>query len=213
MSDTNPSPISRPDPELIRRATSYPSATLHEAMGRKGAFPNVIKPIGPGMMVCGPALTVSCPPMENLAIHRAIYMAEPGDVLVVTVGRGYEGGYWGEIMTFAAQQRKIAGLIIDGCVRDKSLIQEMKFPVFSRGLCIRGTVKNQEGTINQPVAIGNVVITPGDLIVGDDDGVVVVPRQDILETIDASEKREQKEEQFIKELAKGKSTLELLGLK
>ncbi len=213
MSDSNPSSISRLDPELVRRATAYPSATLHEAMGRKGAFPHVIMPIASGMMVCGPALTVSCPPMENLAIHRAIYMAEPGDVLVVTVGGGYEGGYWGEIMTFAAQQRKIGGLVIDGCVRDKSLIQEMKFPVFSRGLCIRGTVKNQEGTINQPVAIGDVVITPGDLIVGDDDGVVVVPREELEGAIEASEKREQKEEQFLKELAAGKSTLELLGLK
>jgi len=213
MSEDNTADISRPDPTLIRQAASYPSATLHEAMGRKGALPYEIKPIAPNMKLCGPAVTVSCPPMENLAIHRAIYMTQPGDVLVVAVGGAHGGGYWGEVMTCAAQHRGISGLVIDGCVRDKALIQEMGFPVFSRGLSIRGTLKNEEGTINSPLSIGNIVITPGDLIVGDDDGVVVVPRQKIREAIEASQKREQKEEQFMKELAAGKSTLELLGLK
>ncbi len=213
MPDTKAPNISPPDAVLVQRAATYPSATLHEAIGRRGALPHDIKPIASKMKVCGPAITVNCPPMENLAIHRAIYMAQPGDVLVVTVGGAYGGGYWGEIMTFAAQQRKIAGLVIDGCIRDKTLIEEMGFPVFSRGLSIWGTVKNQEGTVNAPISIGDVVITSGDLIVGDDDGLVVVPRQEIATAIEASEQREQKEEQFMKELAKGKSTLELLGLK
>jgi 4-hydroxy-4-methyl-2-oxoglutarate aldolase len=213
MPDTKVPNISRPDAALVQGAATYPSATLHEAIGRRGALPHDIKPIASKMKVCGPAITVNCPPMENLAIHRAIYMAQPGDVLVVTVGGAYGGGYWGEIMTFAAQQRKIAGLVIDGCVRDKTLIEEMGFPVFSRGLSIWGTVKNQEGTVNAPISIGGVVITSGDLVVGDDDGLVVVPRQEIATAIEASEQREQKEEQFMKELAKGKSTLELLGLK
>ncbi len=212
MAETN-ADFARPDPALIRRAASFPSATLHEAMGRKGALPHDIKPIAPMMTLCGPALTVSCPPMDNLGIHRAIYLAEPGDVLVVSVGGGYEGGYWGEIMTFAAQQRKIAGLIIDGCVRDRDLIEEMGFPVFSRGLAIHGTIKKEKGVINSPLKIGEVLINSGDLLLGDSDGVVMVPQSEISQAIEASQQREDKEDDYKKELAAGKSTLEIIGLK
>jgi len=212
MAETN-TDFTRPDPALIRRAASFPSATLHEAMGRKGALPHDIKPIAPKMTLCGPALTVSCPPMDNLGIHRAIYLAEPGDVLVVSVGGGYEGGYWGEIMTFAAQQRKIAGLIIDGCVRDRDLIEEMGFSVFSRGLAIHGTIKKEKGVINSPLKIGEVLINAGDLLVGDSDGVVLVPQLEISQAIEASQQREDKEDDYKKQLAEGKSTLEIIGLK
>jgi 4-hydroxy-4-methyl-2-oxoglutarate aldolase len=212
MAETN-TDFTRPDPALIRRAASFPSATLHEAMGRKGALPHDIKPIAPKMTLCGPALTVSCPPMDNLGIHRAIYLAEPGDVLVVSVGGGYEGGYWGEIMTFAAQQRKIAGLIIDGCVRDRDLIEEMGFSVFSRGLAIHGTIKKEKGVINSPLKIGEVLINAGDLLVGDSDGVVLVPQSEISQAIEASQQREDKEDDYKKQLAEGKSTLEIIGLK
>ena len=212
MAETN-ADFTRPDPTLIRRAASFPSATLHEAMGRKGAFPHDIKPIAPKMILCGPALTVICPPMDNLGIHRAIYLAQPGDVLVVSVGGGYEGGYWGEIMTFAAQQRGIAGLVIDGCVRDRDLIEEMGFPVFSRGLAIHGTIKKDKGVINSPLKIGAVLINPGDLLVGDSDGVVLVPQSEISQAIEASQQREDKEDQYKMELAAGKSTLEIIGIK
>ncbi len=212
MAETN-ADFTRPDPTLIRRAASFPSATLHEAMGRKGAFPHDIKPIAPKMTLCGPALTVSCPPMDNLGIHRAIYLAQPGDVLVVSVGGGYEGGYWGEIMTFAAQQRGIAGLVIDGCVRDRDLIEEMGFSVFSRGLAIHGTIKKEKGVINSPLMIGEILINPGDLLVGDSDGVVLVPQSEISRAVEASQQREDKEDQYKKELPEGKSTLEIIGLK
>ncbi len=212
MAETN-ADFTRPDPTLIRRAASFPSATFHEAMGRKGAFPHDIKPIAPKMNLCGPALTVSCPPMDNLGIHRAIYLAQPGDVLVVSVGGGYEGGYWGEIMTFAAQQRGIAGLVIDGCVRDRDLIEEMGFSVFSRGLAIHGTIKKEKGVINSPLMIGEILINPGDLLVGDSDGVVLVPQSEISRAVEASQQREDKEDQYKKELAEGKSTLEIIGLK
>ncbi len=212
MAETN-ADFTRPDPTLIRRVASFPSATLHEAMGRKGAFPHDIKPIAPKMTLCGPALTVSCPPMDNLGIHRAIYLAQPGDVLVVSVGGGYEGGYWGEIMTFAAQQRGIAGLVIDGCVRDRDLIEEMGFSVFSRGLAIHGTIKKEKGVINSPLMIGEILINPGDLLVGDSDGVVLVPQSEISRAVEASQQREDKEDQYKKELAEGKSTLEIIGLK
>jgi 4-hydroxy-4-methyl-2-oxoglutarate aldolase len=197
--------------ETLQRVSRYGSATLHEATGRKGALPHSIKPINPTMKICGPAVTVSSPPTDNLMLHQALYVAQPGTVLVVDVNRGYEAGYWGEIMTVAAQQRKIAGLVIDGCVRDADLIEKLGFPVFSRGLSIRGTDKKGGGHINSPIVIGDVTVHPGDLVVGDRDGVVVIPSEEIHSTLEASQKREAKEDQIMKELAAGKSTLEIYG--
>lgn len=201
--------IPRADSALIRRAALFSSATFHEAMGRRGALPYGLKPIAPDMKLCGPAVTVSSPPVDNLMLHRAIYVARPGDVLVVVVGGEYEAGYWGEIMTVAAQERGISGLVIDGCVRDGAIIQRIGFPAFARGLSIRGTGKNGGGTINHPVTIGQIVVQPGDIIFGDGDGVVVVPRQELAQVLDEARKREEKEEKIKKELAAGKTTLEI----
>ena len=208
-----------PDPDkttawqrsLMERARSFSPATLHEAMGRRGSLPYGIKPIAPEMKVCGPAVTVISPPMDNLTIHKAIYVAGSGDVLVVFVGGEYEAGYWGEIMTHAAKQRGIAGLVIDGAARDGHLIREMGFPVFSRGLSIRGTNKGGGGIINHPITIGDVCVSPGDLVVGDGDGVVIVPYRDIEQTLVEAQKREEKEEQVKRELSAGRTTLEIYG--
>ncbi len=199
------------DAGMIQRAARYGAATLHEAMGKKGALPHGIKPITATMKVCGLALTVSSPPHDNLMLHQALYVAQPGAVLVVDVNRGYEAGYWGEIMTVAAQQRKIAGLVIDGCVRDADLIDHLGFPVFARGLSIRGTDKQGGGHINAPIVIGDVTIRAGDLVVGDRDGVVVVPFDEIALTLDAAQRREDKEDQIMKDLRAGRSTLEIYG--
>jgi 4-hydroxy-4-methyl-2-oxoglutarate aldolase len=203
--------VARPEPALIQRAASFSSATLHEAMGRRGSLPYGIKPITPEMKLCGPAITVSSPPMDNLMLHKAIYVAQSGDILVAVVGGGYEAGYWGEIMTCAAQKRGVAGVVIDGCARDGELIHSIGFPVFSRGLSIRGTNKEGMGLINHPITIGEIVITPGDLIVGDGDGVVVVPHQEISQVLDEAQKREEKEERIKKDLSAGKTTLEIYG--
>ena len=199
------------DLELIRQAAVFSSATLHEAMGKRGALPYGIKPIFPEMKLCGPALTVGAAPMDNLPLHRAIAVALPGDVLVVEVGGGYEAGYFGEIMTVAAQAKKLAGLVIDGCVRDGALIRELGFPVFSRGLSIHGTDKNDRGRINTPIKIGDVAIDAGDLMVGDGDGVVVVPAGEVAQVLAAAQKREDKETLIKKDLTAGKTTLELYG--
>src|SRR5918994_3417845 len=197
--------------ETVQRASRYGSATLHEAMGRKGALPYGIKPMTASMKLCGPAVTVSSPPMDNLMLHQALYVAQAGAVLVVDVNRGYEGGYWGEIMTVAAQQRKIAGLVIDGCVRDADLIEHLGFPVFSRGLSVRGTDKQGGGHINWPILLGDITVNPGDLVVGDRDGVVVIPAAEISATLEAAQKREAKEDQTKRDLIAGKSTLGIYG--
>jgi 4-hydroxy-4-methyl-2-oxoglutarate aldolase len=199
------------DIAAISRAIHFGTATLHEAMGRKGALPHHIKPISPRMKIAGPAVTVSSPPMDNLMLHQAIYVAEPGSVLLVEVNRGYEGGYWGEIMTIAAQQRNIAGLVIDGCVRDADLIEHLGFPVFSRGLSVRGTDKQGGGHINWPILVGDITVNPGDLVVGDRDGVIVVPAAEISATLEAAQKREAKEQETKKNLIAGKSTLAIYG--
>jgi 4-hydroxy-4-methyl-2-oxoglutarate aldolase len=171
-----------------------------------------IKPIDPLCRLCGPAVTVDCRPGDNLILHQAIYIAMPGDVLVVTVGGYEEAGPWGEVMTVAAQARGIAGLIIDGSVRDSRAIIGLKFPVFSKSLCIKGTTKDTLGRINHPIIIGGVTVQPGDLVCGDADGVVVVARQEAEQVLAASRLRAAKEEKIMAELKGGKSTLELSGL-
>jgi 4-hydroxy-4-methyl-2-oxoglutarate aldolase len=207
MSDDFP----RPDAALLARAAKLPSATIHEAMGRKGALPAILKPVAAGMMICGPAATVVAKPFNNINIHRAIYLAKPGDVLVVDVGGGYEAGYFGEIMAHACQTRKLGGLVIDGCVRDADLLEEIGFPVFARGLAIQGTTKEEGGSVFEPIKIGAVDIAPGDVIVGDRDGVVAVPLGQLKEALDASEAREEKEAGVIEQLKAGASTIELYG--
>ena len=204
-------PMERPEPALVEAAARFPSATLHEAMGREGALPAAIKPVASGMTVCGPAVTVQAKPFNNINIHRAIYAAEPGDVLLVDVGSGYEGGYFGEIMAHAAVDRELGGLVINGCVRDGDLLEEIGFPVFARGLAIQGTLKEEGGFINRPVVVGEVTVMPGDVVRGDRDGVVVIPRTRLAEAIAASEARENKEADVIAELKEGKRTLDLYG--
>ncbi|HWP35179.1 MAG TPA: 4-carboxy-4-hydroxy-2-oxoadipate aldolase/oxaloacetate decarboxylase [Thermodesulfobacteriota bacterium] len=199
------------EPSLLDRAARFSAATLHEAMGRRGALPAAIKPLDPRMRLLGPALPVSAPPFDNLTLHQAIYAARPGDVLVVEVAGAYEAGYWGEIMTCAARPRGVAGLVIDGCVRDGALIAEMGFPVFARGLAIRGTAKAGGGRIGEPIAIGGVVVAAGDLVVGDGDGVVVVPRAELARVLDEADRREEKERRVKAALAAGRTTLDIYG--
>ena len=146
-------------------------------------------------------------------MHRGIYQTQPGDVMIVDTGGFHEAGYWGEIMTHAAQQVGMAGLVIDGCVRDGSILEELGMPVFSAGLCIRGTTKNKDayGAINEPIRIGEIWIFPGDLIIADRDGVVVVPQSRIAEITEKSKAREDKESVTISKLKAGERTVDMYG--
>jgi 4-hydroxy-4-methyl-2-oxoglutarate aldolase len=205
--------IERPSSALIAEAAGLPTATLHEAGGRIGALPAAIKPVDPAMALCGAALTVHSPAGDNLWIHRALYVAQPGDVLVVFTSDGYDWGYWGEILSTAAMARGLGGLVIDACVRDGVLLGGLGFPVFARGLNIRGTGKDfgARGWINAPIIIGDIVIHPGDLIVGDGDGVVAIPRLQAAEVIAASHAREAKEALVMERLKAGESSLSIYG--
>ncbi|MDD5728545.1 MAG: 4-carboxy-4-hydroxy-2-oxoadipate aldolase/oxaloacetate decarboxylase, partial [Victivallales bacterium] len=181
--------IPRPDKKLIAAFSDQASATVHEAAGRIGNVDFRIKSLKRGVRVLGPALTVQCHPKDNLMLHKAIEIAQEGDVIIASTGGYYEAGYWGGLMALSAKARKIGGLVIDGCVRDSEEIIEMGFPVFCRGTCIKGTVKANLGLVNHPIVFGGIIVNPGDLVLGDDDGLVVIPSADVEKVLKASQQR------------------------
>jgi 4-hydroxy-4-methyl-2-oxoglutarate aldolase len=188
------------------------AATVYEAQGAKGALDSGMKPIDPTVRLAGPAFTVDCRPADNLMLHYAVQQAKAGDVLVVDAKGFMEAGPWGDVLTIQAMKVGIAGLVINGCVRDANLIIELGFPVFCRGLSIKGTGKNQPGKVNVPVNIGDVLIHPGDIVVGDRDGVVIVSQGEVDSVIDSSLAREEKEAGQRKAIEEGAMTVDLLGL-
>lgn len=205
--------IERVNRDLIERLSQFSSATVYEANGQKGAMLSYIKPIDEDMKICGPAFTVLSRAGDNLMLHKAISIAEPGDVLVVNIGDYEEAGAWGEIATVAAMERGIKGLIIDGGVRDTQAIKSLGFPVFCRSISIKATTKKLLGYINHPITCGGVTVNPGDIVLGDADGVVVIKREDVEEVIKRAEERESFERRVIEELRKGKLTIDLLNLR
>lgn len=213
-------PLARADferagPEVVAAASALSSATLHEAGSKVGALPSAIKPVDPEMRVCGPAFTVHSPPGDNLWLHRALELAKPGDVLVVHVSGAREHGYWGEIMATAARVRGLAGLVIDGGVRDARLLAKMGFPVFSDGVCIRGTGKDlgAPGWLGHAVQIGDVAVQPGDLVFGDADGVVVLPRERAAAIVERGIAREAEEARILERLEAGETTMQVYGFR
>lgn len=188
------------------------AATVHEAQGGIGALDSGIKPLAPSMRLAGPALTVDCKPADNLMLHYAMLKAQPGDVLVVDAKGFLESGVWGDVFTEQALKIGLAGLVINGAVRDAAAIIAAGFPVFARGLSIKGSGKHQPGRLNVPVTIGDVQIHPGDLIVGDQDGLVVVARGELEPVLALSRAREAKEEAYRERIRSGATTVELLGL-
>ena len=198
--------------------TSGPGADLlalgAATLGESGARPMHprVKAVWPGAMLAGPAVTVGCPPGDNLAVHVAVASAPPASVLVVDVGGLRELGYWGEVLTTAAEARGLAGLVIDGCVRDVAALEAHRFPVFSTGIALPGAVKTGPGTVGAPVAAGDVEVVAGDWIVADGDGVVVVPAGELDTVLDAGRARAVKEQGMFDRLRDGATTIELLDL-
>jgi 4-hydroxy-4-methyl-2-oxoglutarate aldolase len=196
----------------IQVLRDFGSATVYEAQGAKGALDSGIKPIHPDMRVAGPAVTVDLRPGDNLMLHYAMLKVKPGDVLVVDAKGFLEAGPWGDVFTEQALAQGVAGLVISGAVRDARAIIEMGFPVFSRGLCIKGTGKNQPGKLNVPICIGDVLINPGDIVIGDQDGVVVVRQDEVEYAIRSSQAREERESMYRTRIREGATTVELLEL-
>ncbi len=203
--------ITRVDTALIERIRAFSTATVHEAFGRRGALDPGIKPVSPEMKLCGPAVTVRCHPGDNLMLLKAIDVAQPGDVLVADMGLADEGP-WGELTTMAAKIRHLGGLVMNASVRDVDIVRASGFPVFCAGVSVKGTVKSALGTINHPITCGGVAINPGDLVLGDENGVVVVPRTEVEKVADQAEARERKEASYKEGLRRGESLFEMIGL-
>ncbi|MDQ7908171.1 4-carboxy-4-hydroxy-2-oxoadipate aldolase/oxaloacetate decarboxylase [Phytohabitans sp. ZYX-F-186] len=195
----------------VARLADLDAATVHEAAGRTGDLDPGIRPIQSGATVAGRAVTAHCHPGDNLAIHRALLAAGPGDVLVVAAG-GHLAGYWGEILAVAAQHKGVAGLVVDGGCRDTAALRRMGFPVWSAGVCVHGTVKRTAQSVNEPVVAGGVLVSPGDYVLADDDGVVVVPAARVGAVLDAAEARRDKEAAAFARLRAGATTFDVLGI-
>jgi 4-hydroxy-4-methyl-2-oxoglutarate aldolase len=195
-----------------QRFAVFDPATLYEAAGQRGMVDPGIQPAWSGARVCGFAVTVECPPGDNLMLHVAVADAPPGVVIVASVCGYMLAGAWGEILTAAAQARGVAGLAIDGAVRDIDAIREAGFPVFSRGRAIGSCTKERAGKIGLPIQFGGTTVRPGDLILGDADGLVVLEQERFDEVYETATGRREREAQIMGELRAGRTTMDLLGL-
>ncbi len=186
------------------------AATLGESGGR--AMRSRVRAAWPGARLAAPAYPVRCSPGDNLAIHVAVTAAPAGSVLVVDVGNVAELGYWGEVLTTAAEARGIVGLVIDGGVRDVAALAAHGFPVFSTQIALRGATKKEPGSAGETAQVGGVEVGLGDWIVGDEDGVAVVPASTLEAVLAAGTARAEKEDGMFAALRSGQTTVELLGL-
>ncbi len=205
--------IPRPDPEAVKILGELGVATVHEAQGRTGLMKPYIRPIYPGAKAAGPAVTVLCQSGDNLMIHAAVAVCQPGDVLVVATGSDSTDGMFGDLLATSLTAHGVLGLIIDAGVRDVSELTAMDFPVWSRAISAQGTVKSTAGSVNIPIVCAGASIQPGDVVVGDMDGVVVVPRENAAEVAKASQARVAKEEKNRHSLRSGELGLDMYGLR
>lgn len=184
--------IERPDPEAVKAASQYSVATLHEAGRRRGLMID-IHPVVAGTRVCGPAVTSLNHAGDNLMLHAAVEVCEPGDVLVVATLSPSTHGMFGELLATQCRAQGIAGVVLDAGVRDRRELWDMSFPVWSRAISAAGTVKATPGWVNVPVTCGSALVNPGDLVVADDDGVMVIPAADVADVVEAARLREERE--------------------
>jgi 4-hydroxy-4-methyl-2-oxoglutarate aldolase len=198
------------DDVAVSDALALGAATLGESGARR--MHRRVKPVWPGARAAGPAYPVRCSPGDNLGIHVAVTRAPAGSILVADMSGERDYGYWGEVLTTGAEARGIAGLVIDACVRDCDALAAHGFPVFSTGLALTGASKVQPGAIDRPVTVGDVAVEPGDWIVADVDGVVVIPGADLAAVLEAGRVRAAKEEKLFAILREGGSTVEEFGL-
>jgi 4-hydroxy-4-methyl-2-oxoglutarate aldolase len=205
--------IKRAEPALMAKLAAHGVSTVHEAMGRTGLLKPYMRPIWPGAAVAGSAVTVLAHPGDNWMIHVAIEQCRKGDILVVGCSADNTDGMLGDLLATSLMARGVVGLVIDAGVRDVRALTEMKFPVWSRAVSAKGTVKSTLGSVNIPVICAGTLVHPGDVVVADDDGVVVVPRRQAAEVEKKAAARTANEEDKRKRLAAGELGLDMYKMR
>jgi len=213
------------DPALVAEAASYGISDLHESLGghlgRATLMSPSMRPLCPKLRISGRAVTAFCYPGDNLMMHKALQLAQPGDVLVVTNGGGAQGAMWGELASTFAQTRKLAGVVVDGAVRDTGPLAEMNFPLWFTAISVCHPEKSALGAVNVPIVCDGVLVNPGDIIVADADGVMSIPRQYLQMAVEGAKGRAAKEAEVRKALRggatlfdvfKGEETLKASGI-
>lgn len=204
--------MDRPDPELIERFREFAPATISDAMGRQNSMNHKMKPLWRGARVCGPALTVKSYACDNLMPHKAMHLAQPGDVIVIQANGHLEGALWGDLLSKSAKARGLEGAVMDAAARDSRDVEALGFPVFSTAVLPGGTYKVNPGSINVPVSVAGVAVEPGDLIVGDDDGVVVVPQAMMQEVLEKAEAIAEREKELTRRIEAGEILFDIFQL-
>ncbi|BCW80661.1 4-carboxy-4-hydroxy-2-oxoadipate aldolase/oxaloacetate decarboxylase [Arthrobacter sp. NicSoilC5] len=205
--------ITRAGEDAVKALSAFGVSTVHEAMGRLGLMRPYIRPVYPGATLCGTAVTVLLQPGDNWMLHVAAEQLRPGDVVVAGCTTECEDGFFGELLATSLRAQGAAGLVIDGGCRDVAALQAMDFPVFSRAINSKGTVKATLGSVNVPVVCANALVTPGDVVIADVDGVVVVPAARAAEVAAAARKREENEEAKRGRFAAGELGLDIYNMR
>lgn len=205
--------IQRPDPEHVETLSAFGVATIHEALGRVGLMRPYIRPVYSSAKLCGPAITVLLQPGDNWMLHVAAEQVQEGDVIVAGCTTESDDGFFGELLATSIRARGGRGLVIDGGCRDTAELEDLDFPVFSRAINAKGTVKATLGSVNVPVVCANALVHPGDVVVADHDGVVVVPRDRVSDVVHAAQRREDNEEAKRQQFRQGQLGLDIYSMR
>jgi len=205
--------VVRPDASVLAGLAELGVSTVHEADHRRGALDPAIRPIQSGARIAGPAVTVSCAPGDNLMVHAAVETCRPGDILIVTTTSPSTDGMIGELLATSLRAHGVIGIVTAAGIRDVAELRAMEFPVWARAVNPQGTVKASPGSVNVPVVCGGQIVHPGDAIVADDDGVVVVPRDRCAEVLEAGRARAANEDAKRTKLAAGELGVDMYGLR